>query len=83
MKITRNNSLDTTPGPSDWFTGEVHIDAIAAPAYPRPKRLRPEAGPCCIAAVDRDESRETSPGYPGDPDGGREGAQSNTRAQGR
>jgi quercetin dioxygenase-like cupin family protein len=31
MQITRN-SLDTTPGPSDWFTGAVFIDAIAAPA---------------------------------------------------
>jgi len=31
MQITRN-SLDTSPGPSDWFTGSVYIDAIAAPA---------------------------------------------------
>jgi quercetin dioxygenase-like cupin family protein len=31
MQITRN-SLDTTPGPSDWFTGSVYIDAIAAPS---------------------------------------------------
>jgi quercetin dioxygenase-like cupin family protein len=31
MQITRNN-LDTTPGPSDWFTGSVHIDSIATPA---------------------------------------------------
>ena len=30
MQITRN-SLDTTPGPADWFTGEVYIDAVAAP----------------------------------------------------
>ena len=29
MQITRN-SLDTSPGPSDWFTGSVYIDAIAA-----------------------------------------------------
>ena len=31
MQITRN-SLETTPGPSDWFTGSVFIDAVAAPA---------------------------------------------------
>ncbi len=30
MQITRN-SLDTTPGPADWFTGGVFIDAVAAP----------------------------------------------------
>jgi quercetin dioxygenase-like cupin family protein len=29
MKITRNE-LDTTPGPSDWFTGSVYLDAVAA-----------------------------------------------------
>lgn len=33
MKITRN-SLDTTPGPADWFTGTVHIDTVAAPSGP-------------------------------------------------
>jgi quercetin dioxygenase-like cupin family protein len=31
MQITRN-SLDSTPGPSDWSTGTVFIDAVAAPA---------------------------------------------------
>ena len=31
MRITRN-SLDTTPGPADWFTGTVHIDPVAAPS---------------------------------------------------
>ena len=31
MQITRN-SLDTTAGPSDWFTGAVYIDTVAAPA---------------------------------------------------
>ena len=30
MQITRN-SLDTTAGPSDWFTGAVHIDTVATP----------------------------------------------------
>jgi quercetin dioxygenase-like cupin family protein len=30
MQITKN-SLDTTAGPSDWFTGSVYIDAVAAP----------------------------------------------------
>jgi quercetin dioxygenase-like cupin family protein len=33
MKITRS-SPDTTAGPSDWFTGTVHIDAIATPSAP-------------------------------------------------
>ena len=33
MQITRN-SLDTTPGPADWFTGSVYIDVIAAPSPP-------------------------------------------------
>jgi quercetin dioxygenase-like cupin family protein len=31
MPITRN-SLDTTPGPADWFTGSVYIDSVAAPS---------------------------------------------------
>src|SRR5947207_10636201 len=31
MQLTRN-SFDTTPGPSDWFTGAVFIDAVAAPS---------------------------------------------------
>ena len=31
MQITRN-SLDTSAGPSDWFTGSVYLDSIAAPA---------------------------------------------------
>jgi quercetin dioxygenase-like cupin family protein len=30
MEITRN-TLDTTPGPADWFTGQVYIDPVAAP----------------------------------------------------
>jgi quercetin dioxygenase-like cupin family protein len=30
MQITRN-TLDTSPGPADWFTGSVFIDAITAP----------------------------------------------------
>ena len=30
MQITRN-SLDTTAGPADWFTGSVYLDAVAAP----------------------------------------------------
>ena len=33
MKITRN-SLESTPGPSDWFTGTVYFDTIATPAPP-------------------------------------------------
>jgi len=31
MQITRNG-LDTNPGPSDWFTGAVYLDTIAAPS---------------------------------------------------
>jgi quercetin dioxygenase-like cupin family protein len=31
MQITRN-SVETVAGPSDWFTGEVYIDAVAAPS---------------------------------------------------
>jgi quercetin dioxygenase-like cupin family protein len=31
MQITRNATA-TTPGPGDWFSGAVYIDAVAAPA---------------------------------------------------
>jgi len=31
VQITRNSS-ETTPGPGDWFTGSVFIDAVAAPS---------------------------------------------------
>jgi quercetin dioxygenase-like cupin family protein len=31
MEITRN-SLETAPGPSDWFTGNVYLDMVAAPS---------------------------------------------------
>jgi quercetin dioxygenase-like cupin family protein len=31
MQITRN-SLETGAGPSDWFTGAVYIDPVAAPS---------------------------------------------------
>jgi hypothetical protein len=34
MQIARN-SLDTQAAPSDWFTGAVYIDAVAAPPRPR------------------------------------------------
>lgn len=30
MKITRS-SVETMKGPADWFTGDVYVDAIAAP----------------------------------------------------
>jgi hypothetical protein len=33
MQITRN-SLDTNPGPGDWFTGNVFIDTVANPTPP-------------------------------------------------
>ena len=31
MQITRN-AVDTAQGPSDWFTGAVYIDTVAAPS---------------------------------------------------
>ena len=31
MQITRN-ALETTAGPSDWFTGAVFLDAVAVPS---------------------------------------------------
>jgi quercetin dioxygenase-like cupin family protein len=31
MEITRN-SVETMAGPSDWFTGSVYIDPVAAPS---------------------------------------------------
>jgi quercetin dioxygenase-like cupin family protein len=31
MKVTRN-SVDTQPGPAEWFTGSVFLDAVAATA---------------------------------------------------
>jgi quercetin dioxygenase-like cupin family protein len=33
MQVTRN-SLDTNPGPADWFTGSVFMDTIATPTAP-------------------------------------------------
>jgi quercetin dioxygenase-like cupin family protein len=33
MEITRS-SIDTAKGPADWFTGDVYIDAVAAPHPP-------------------------------------------------
>jgi quercetin dioxygenase-like cupin family protein len=35
MQITRN-TLETNRGPSDWFTGAVFIDTIAAPSEVSP-----------------------------------------------
>jgi quercetin dioxygenase-like cupin family protein len=31
VQITRN-SLETAAGPSDWFTGAVYVDTVAAPS---------------------------------------------------
>jgi quercetin dioxygenase-like cupin family protein len=31
MQITRNAN-ETAPGPSDWFTGAVYVDTVAAPS---------------------------------------------------
>jgi quercetin dioxygenase-like cupin family protein len=30
VQVTRN-SVETSHGPSDWFTGDVYVDAVAAP----------------------------------------------------
>ena len=35
MELTRN-SLETNPGPSEWFTGSVYIDTITAPSVASP-----------------------------------------------
>jgi quercetin dioxygenase-like cupin family protein len=32
VEITRNYK-ETTKGPSEWFTGDVYVDAIAAPSH--------------------------------------------------
>lgn len=32
MQITRSSTVETQKGPSEWFTGDVYIDAVAAPA---------------------------------------------------
>jgi len=32
MKVTRSRDLQTTMGSSEWFTGTVYIDAVAAPS---------------------------------------------------
>ena len=31
MQMTRS-SINTAPGPADWFTGAVYLDAVAAPS---------------------------------------------------
>lgn len=33
MEITRN-TVETTRGPSDWFTGDVYLDPVATPSGP-------------------------------------------------
>ncbi len=33
MQITKS-SIETAKGPADWFTGDVYIDAVAAPSDP-------------------------------------------------
>jgi quercetin dioxygenase-like cupin family protein len=33
MQITRN-SIETIPGPSEWFTGAVYVDAVATASEP-------------------------------------------------
>jgi quercetin dioxygenase-like cupin family protein len=35
LQITRNG-LETAPGPSDWFTGVVYVDTVAAPSGASP-----------------------------------------------
>ncbi|HEV7529282.1 MAG TPA: cupin domain-containing protein [Solirubrobacteraceae bacterium] len=31
MQLTKS-SIETAPGPSDWFTGSVYLDTVAAPS---------------------------------------------------
>ena len=50
MQITRNGP-DTTPGPSDWFTGAVFIDAVATPSGP--SRAEREQRPLHARRADR------------------------------
>jgi quercetin dioxygenase-like cupin family protein len=33
MRVTRN-TVETTLGPSDWFTGAVYLDTVATPSEP-------------------------------------------------
>jgi quercetin dioxygenase-like cupin family protein len=33
MQITRS-SIETSEGPAEWFTGDVYVDPVAAPAEP-------------------------------------------------
>ena len=33
MQIIRN-TIETTPGPSEWFTGAVYLDSVATPSEP-------------------------------------------------
>jgi quercetin dioxygenase-like cupin family protein len=33
MQITKS-SIETAPGPSEWFTGNVYIDTVATPTEP-------------------------------------------------
>jgi len=33
MRVTRN-TIETTLGPSDWFTGAVYLDTVATPSEP-------------------------------------------------
>ena len=33
MQVTRN-SIETMTGPSEWFTGAVYVDSVAAPSGP-------------------------------------------------
>jgi hypothetical protein len=35
MQLTKN-SLETAPGPADWFTGAAYLDAVAVPSEPSP-----------------------------------------------
>ena len=39
MQVTRN-SIETMTGPSEWFTGAVYVDSVAAPSGT--SRLAPE-----------------------------------------
>ncbi len=47
MQITRD-AIETAAGPTEWFTGAVYIDAVAAPSGP--SRLQASSVHCTPSA---------------------------------
>jgi len=57
MQITKN-SLETTPGPSDWFTGAVYIDTVAVSAAAGRSR---SSGPATASSSNLARTTGTAP----------------------